>query len=110
MKDIGQFSWTLHRNADADVVAVVLETQGGAEADGTYDELDQENLWEDVLQRIGGAWDVPYSRSILRYGVVRIVTDTAIVVVKRNERRLWSATAARQDADATAARLMSIKR
>ena len=110
LRDLGQFSWTLRRNADADVVAVVLETQSDAETHGSYDDLDQENLWEYVLRKIGNAWDVPDARSILRYGVVRIVTDTAIIVVKRNERRLWSASAARQDADATAAQLMATQR
>ena len=41
--------------------------------------------------------------------MVRAVTDTAIVVVKRDEQHLWTASAAWQDADATAAQLISAK-
>jgi hypothetical protein len=34
-------------------------------------------------------------------GVVRIAGETEIIVIKRNERRLWTASMAREDAEAT---------
>ena len=41
--------------------------------------------------------------------MLRAVTDSAIIIVKRNEGRLWSATAAREDAEATIAQAMRLQ-
>ena len=66
--------------------------------------------WSAALHRLGVQWEAPESQGILRYGMVRAVSDTAIIVVKRNERHQWTATAARQDADATTAQVMAMER
>ena len=103
----GHFSWNVWKDSEIGVVALVLETREL----GVHDEspiADSEAVgWLTVLRRIGIQWEAFQTQSILRYGIVRAVTDTAVVVVKRDERRLWTATAAWQDADATAAQLMS---
>ena len=110
LRERGQFSWRVWQDAPAGVVAVVLET-GEVGQDYHFSPIGEKTEgWSAALRRIGIQWDVSQTKSILRYGVVRAVTDTAIVIVKRDERRLWTATAAWQDADATAAQLMSVKR
>ena len=107
---IGEFSWRIWHEPQTGVIAVVLEThETGAAASAVPASMDDEN-WSSALHRIGVQWEESQSKSMLRYGIVRAITDTAIVVVKRNERHLWTASAAWQDADATAAQLMSIKR
>ena len=106
----GEFSWRVWRDLRAGVVAVVLETRaidGAASGDATKDDAEH---WASALRRLGVRWGTSQARSILRYGMVRAVTDTAVVVVKRDESFSWTASAARQDADATAAQLMSINR
>ena len=105
----GHFSWNVWQDSQTGVVAVVLETRES----GVHDESPivggKTEGWLEVLRRIGIQWEGFQTQSILRYGIVRAVTDTAVVVVKRDERRLWTVTSAWQDADATAAQLMSIK-
>ena len=106
---LGEFHWQVWRDSRTGVVAVVLETrevgvENGLSLDGGEDED-----WSAALNRIGVQWESSQTRSILRYGMVRAVTDTAIVVVKRDEQHLWTATAAWQDADATAAQLLSAR-
>ena len=110
LRERGEFSWRVWRDAPTGVVAVVLETRE-IEQDYHFSPMGEETeSWSAALRRLEVQWDVPQTRSILRYGLVRIVTDTAIVIVKRDEQRLWTATAALQDADATAAQIMSVKR
>lgn len=106
--DRGQFTWRLWQDANTGVLAVVLQT---GDAEGPFTTLDEEHheTWLDALHRIGVNWNARESRAILRYGLVRVVTDTAIIIVKRNEKRLWTTTAAWLDADATAAQLMSMQ-
>ena len=106
----GEFSWRVWRDPRTAVVAVVLETResGGGYSPALSSE-DSEG-WLAALRRLGVQWEASQTHSILRYGIVRAVTDTAIVVVKHDEHRLWTATAAWQDADATASQIMSMMR
>ena len=106
----GEFAWRVWRDPSSGVVAVVLETRAVGQEDTFAVEDKEYRGWSTVLRRLGVQWDAARTQSILRYGVVRVVTDTAIVVIKRDERRLWTATAAWQDSDATAAQLMSVTR
>jgi hypothetical protein len=43
---------------------------------------------------------------ILVDGVVHVVSDDAIIVIKRNEKRFWTRSLAREDADATLCKRM----
>ena len=107
--DTGEFSWRLWREPQTGVVAVVFETRDiGADTRPIPSSGDNEH-WSAALHRIGVQWEASQRQSILRYGMVRAVTDTAIVVVKRDEQHLWTASAAWQDADATAVQLMAAK-
>jgi hypothetical protein len=47
---------------------------------------------------------------LVSYGMMRAVSDRAVLVVKRNERRLWTQTAAREDAEATIAQALVLQR
>jgi hypothetical protein len=46
------------------------------------------------------------ARRIFIDGIMRIVTPTDIVIIKRNEQRFWTRSAARDDAEATMLRAM----
>ena len=106
LEGTGEFGWRVWRDPRTDVIAVVFETRetGGAQRS------DEGEQWSAALHRLGVQWEAPESQGILRYGMVRAVSDTAIIVVKRNERHQWTATAARQDADATTAQVMAVER
>ena len=106
----GEFTWRVWQDPQSRVIAVVLETQRFGANSPPKPTSEEGDSWLEALRRLGVQWEPAQRKSILRYGMVRAVTDTAIVVVKRDEQRLWTATAARQDADATAAQLMSITR
>ena len=106
----GEFRWKIWRDRRAGVLAVVLETHPiGGNSSHDRDPQEAQN-WKSELHRLGVQWEASQAHSILRYGMVRAVTDTAVVVVKRDESLLWTPSAARQDADATAVQLMSVNR
>ncbi|MCP4157892.1 MAG: hypothetical protein GY757_59835, partial [bacterium] len=57
--------------------------------------------WGYVLQQIGEALPHPMGSSqILLDGLVHVVSDSGIIVIKRNEKRFWTRSLAREDADA----------
>ena len=108
LADRGEFRWKIWREPQTSVIAVVFETQEHDHANSAGFNDDSET-WMAALRRIGLQWGTNQANSILRYGMVRAVTDTAIVIIKRDEKRLWTARSAWQDADATVAQAMSLE-
>ena len=108
--DTGEFSWRVWREPRTGVVAVVFETRETGVQSSPILHKDEDRDWLAALHRTGVQWAASQMQSILRYGMVRAVTNTAIVVVKRDERHLWTASAAWEDADATLAQLISAQR
>ena len=57
--------------------------------------------WHKVLEKLDKTQRAPVSKRVYIDGVVRAVSDTDIMIIKRNERRLWTRSMAREDAEAT---------
>lgn len=65
------------------------------------------NDWSYVLDEIGKVLPHPMGTSkILLDGIVHILTDHSIIVIKRNEKRFWTRSLAREDAESTLAKRM----
>lgn len=96
----GEFSWSVVASPRAPMIAVVFETQ---ESDALFVDADQvhDESWQSALERLHGALTRPVTASIRAAGTLRSVSDRSIVIAKRNEARLWTASAAREDAEAT---------
>ncbi len=94
----GVFRWRVVRPDNDPMVAVVFSTQS------KHDDLpplqDDKAMWAD-LKRIAKSSDRQINHRIYIAGLVRLVTDDAIIIIKRNERRLWTRSQAREDAEAT---------
>ena len=96
----GEFSWFAVVSPRAPMIAVVFETQANDALLIEVDEADDES-WRSVLERLYRALERPVTMSIREAGTLRSVDDRSIVIAKRNEARLWTASAAREDAEAT---------
>ena len=82
------------------MIAVVFETQErDAPVVGVSKTDDQS--WRSAVERLGRALTLPVTSSIRAAGTMRSVSDHSIVIAKRNEARLWTASAAREDAEGT---------
>ena len=109
LEGVGEFTWSVRHDHETSTIAVIFEAEGFRNDRHRSRSESDTSDWLSVLRRLGLDWGAGQSQAILRHGVVRVMTDTAIVIVKRNEQHLWTATAGRQDADATAAQVMSMK-
>lgn len=106
--DSADLEGSLWRDPHAEVIAAVFETR--APGDPPQSTSEQSAAWSAVLERYSISLDEQHVGGLLAYGALRAVSDSAILIVKRNEQRLWSATAARQDAEATTAQAMALQR
>jgi type I restriction-modification system DNA methylase subunit len=96
----GEFRWKVIRPRQASMIALVFTAhEKGAPLPESLPEEDNE--WEHILAKCGQTLLRPVSRRIYVDGIVRAVTDTEIIIIKRDERRLWTRSIAREDAEAT---------
>lgn len=108
----GRFRWriifphTKYSKGHAPMLAAVFSSE--TESEPLIDPDQSPNdAWDSILNRIGQDALQPYdSKRIYIDGVVRIVGSTDLTLIKRNERRLWTRSAAREDAEATILQLM----
>jgi hypothetical protein len=106
----GEFIWQVVRpGTSAPMIAVVLETAEVGRSDEPITNADRHG-WASLMRKLDEV-SVQHdgSRRIFIDGVVRIVTETEVIVIKRNERRLWTASAAREDAEATIKQAMELQ-
>jgi len=104
----GEFDWRVISSPRAPMLAVVFETRHiGAPVEPL--ENNEADRWHDALQRLADSLGAPLTASIRSSGTLRSVSDTSVVIAKRNEARLWTASAAREDAEATILQAMALR-
>jgi len=98
----GGFSWRVIAPGHANpMLAVVFSTQPKGQEPQHGNEPD-EQAWKALLGQLEKDLRVPFhSNGIYIDGLVRAVSSTQIVIIKRNEGRFWTRSAAREDAEAT---------
>ncbi len=103
----GVFRWRVVRPDNDPMVAVVFTTH--CKNDGLPPLLDDDTLWTDLKQIAKSSqWQI--NARIYIDGLVRLVTDDGlIIIIKRNERRLWTRSQAREDAEATFVQAMRLQ-
>jgi hypothetical protein len=95
---------TLHVGAHDNMVAVEFFP---ADKSDPWDLNPKNDSWQNLLDQIGNALPQPMDASqIIVDGVIHAVSDYAVIVIKRNERRFWTRSLAREDADATLCKRM----
>jgi len=59
------------------------------------------NTWSKILEEIGKSMRIPMvtTSQIVLDGIVQVVSDDSIIIIKRNEKRFWTRSLAREDAD-----------
>ncbi len=97
----GRLRWRVVRPSEvSSMTAIIFETETPDEPLGNPAKTDVEE-WHELLVRLDASALMPTkSKRVYIDGLIRIVTDSEIVIIKRNEHRLWTKSAARDDAEA----------
>jgi len=96
----GGFRWRVVRpGGESPMLAVLFSVESPDEPLPDPTDSD-EQAWRGALGLLAQTSAQPELSRIYIDGMVRIVTKEDIVIIKRNERRLWTRTAARYDAEA----------
>jgi hypothetical protein len=63
--------------------------------------------WSDILERIGKTLPHPMGTSqMITEGFVQVISNSGIIIIKRNEKRYWTRGLAREDAEAALCKRM----
>jgi len=88
----------LHLGAHGNMVAVEFYP---TDKNDPWDLVPKDD-WGHVLQQLSRVLPTPMGTSqIVLDGMVHVVSDRGIIIIKRNEKRLWTRSLAREDADST---------
>jgi hypothetical protein len=102
-----EFSFHVIRPHKVPIIAVVFQV---IERGGCAPSRDDEEVqWREVLTRLVPALHVHESDRVYTEMAVRAVSDKALIVIKRDERRLWTVASAMEDADATMLQLIQLR-
>ncbi|MDH3975244.1 MAG: N-6 DNA methylase [Deltaproteobacteria bacterium] len=94
----------LHIGASGNMVAIEFYP---ADLGDEWNLSPKTDSWGHVLEEISKSLPRPMGTSqILLDGIVHIVTDNSIIVIKRNEKRFWTRSLAYEDAESTLAKRM----
>jgi hypothetical protein len=97
-----ELSWQVCAPSEGDsMLAAIFSVQ----EKGTKPQVNswnEKSSWEEVLAHLASSTTHPLASSrIYIEGLVRAVTDEHILIIKRNEKRFWTKSMAREDAEAT---------
>lgn len=94
----------VHLGAHDNIVAVEFFP---ADKDDSWDLNSKNDSWGYILEQLGNTLSQPMGTSqILLDGLVHVVSENGIIIIKRNEKRFWTRSLAREDADATICKAM----
>ena len=100
-----EMHWEAHLSPETgSMLAVVFSLHNGRVSHNTGS--GDESTWNHVLDRLDTALMHEASSRIYVDGLARAVTDDFIMVIKRNELRLWTKSMAREDVEATLVQAM----
>lgn len=102
-----EFSWEIAASLRTGLLGTVFEIQQRNSVSREREIVGDE--WGSVLTRLEHALSNPDSPALNSDVILRSVSDTSIVIVKRREARLWSASTAREDAEATMLQAMRLE-
>ena len=106
----GEFAWrVLSPPSGAPLLAVSFETRYPGNASAPFDTAN-DAAWQEVLEKLAKYAHVSAGSSrIFTDTFFRVATEREILIVKRNERRFWTKSAAREDAEAATVSAMRLQ-
>jgi hypothetical protein len=101
-------SWRVFDAPRVPMIAVVFETEpvGARQSEPS----DAEIGWDVVVDRLERAMNFRVSSGLATHGSLRAVTDTSIIIARQSDLRAWTASTAREDAEATMFQAMKLSR
>ena len=104
----GELSWEIHKSANPPILCAVFTSKLVSEVASSDDSKSDE--WQKPLEQLEKAISRKVGQDLFVEGTVRSVTDRHIIIAKRDEHRLWTSSAAREDVEATLLLVLKVQK
>lgn len=96
-----ELNWQVVHHPTISMIALIFSLQDKGKE--TKDDISPGELpkWREVLSKLEKETRIKYSSRVYIEGIVRVVTTDRVIIIKRDEERLWTRSAAYEDAEAT---------
>jgi type I restriction-modification system DNA methylase subunit len=99
LDDGTEMRWCWHINFSGNMIAVhfyIVEKNTSKKVNT------KDHSWDELLSTLFKSANVPFGTSqIIMEGVVHVLTEDGVIIIKRNEKRFWTQSRAREDAEST---------
>lgn len=102
-----EFHWRVHQSPQSDSMLAAVFSVKNIGAKPITDTTNEHEAWTSILRRLDEALLQPVSSRVYIDGLIRAVSEEEIIIIKRNEKRLWTKSMAREDAEATLVQAMN---
>jgi len=102
-----EFHWRVHQSPKSDSMLAAVFSVKNIGENPIPDTTSEDDAWKNTLRRLDEALLQPVGSRVYIDGLVRAVSDEEIIIIKRNEKRLWTKSMAREDAEATLVQAMN---
>lgn len=96
-----ELNWQVVHHPTVPMIALIFTLQNKEEGKKKNISSDDMPEWREVLSKLEKETRIKYSSRVYIEGIVRVVTKDQIIIIKRSEERLWTRSAAYEDAEAT---------
>tara|TARA_B100001964_G_C14250760_1_gene609838 strand:- start:741 stop:3989 length:3249 start_codon:yes stop_codon:yes gene_type:complete len=102
-----EFHWRLCLPPESSSMVAVIFSIRGIQEEIIRDISGERETWINILHRLDKALLKPMSSRVYIDGLVRAVTEDEVMIIKRNEKRFFTKSMAREDAEATLMQAMN---
>lgn len=102
-----EFHWRVHQSPQSDSMLAAVFSVKNVGENPIPDTISEHEAWASILRRLDEALLQPVSSRVYIDGLVRAVSEEEIIIIKRNEKRLWTKSMAREDVEATLVQAMN---
>lgn len=96
-----ELNWQIFCHPAVPMIAAIFTLQDKGEIVIRNIHSDEMSEWRRIISKLDDVTRIPISKKIYIEGIVRVVTKNKIIIIKRNEKRLWTRSAAYEDVEAT---------
>ncbi|MCP4155555.1 MAG: N-6 DNA methylase [bacterium] len=96
-----ELNWEIIHHPTIPMIALIFNLQDKGAKKNKKPSPGTQAEWAQLLARIEKETQIPYGKRIYIEGIIRYVSEEQIIIIKRDDERLWTRSSAYEDVEAT---------
>lgn len=96
-----ELNWEIIHHPTIPMIALIFNLRDKGVENNTKPYPRKPAEWAKILSKLEKDTQIPYGKRIYIEGIIRCVTEKQIIIIKRDDERLWTRSSAYEDVEAT---------